>query len=147
MTYGWAILVVSIVGIVMWQMGVLDSGKVSMTSTGFSRIKPQLSGTGLTAGGMFTGVFTNGAGTEIYLDVEDSVVNITKTSAACGTPSISHGSNPIPAGGNFAIVALGCETGNQGDTFKLTVSIKYNTSVGDVWIDKIDGGVISGVRE
>ena len=42
MTYGWAILVVMIVGIVMWQLGIFNMGGTTLTSTGFAKIKPQL---------------------------------------------------------------------------------------------------------
>ena len=65
MTYGWAILVVMIVGIAMWQLGIFNMGGTTVTSTGFAKIKPQLAGTGLTADGQFIGVFTNGVGTRI----------------------------------------------------------------------------------
>ncbi|MBD3389005.1 MAG: hypothetical protein GF416_07960 [Candidatus Altiarchaeales archaeon] len=65
MTYGWAILVVAIVGIVLWQLGFLKSGSTSITSTGFIKIKPQLSATSLTATGIFTTVFTNTLGADL----------------------------------------------------------------------------------
>ncbi len=43
MSYGWAVLVVLVVGGAMWQLGVLDfGGSVPPTSTGFQAIKPLL---------------------------------------------------------------------------------------------------------
>jgi hypothetical protein len=42
MTYGWAILVVMIVGIAMWRLGVFNMGSSTPTSSGFSTLKPLL---------------------------------------------------------------------------------------------------------
>jgi len=67
MTYGWAILVVMVVGIAMWQLGIFNMGSSATTMTGFPKLKPQLAGTGLTADGVFNGVFTNGIGTKIKI--------------------------------------------------------------------------------
>ena len=40
-TYGWAILVMAVVGIVLWQMGALNvSGKLPPGTSGFSVVKP-----------------------------------------------------------------------------------------------------------
>ncbi len=41
MTYGWAILVVMVVGIILWYLGVFGGGPGSVnTASGFSKIKP-----------------------------------------------------------------------------------------------------------
>ena len=42
MTYGWAILVVMIVGVVLWQLGVFNSGQGSPVETGFVRLSPMM---------------------------------------------------------------------------------------------------------
>jgi hypothetical protein len=42
MSYGWAILVVMVVGVAMWQLGVFDMQSTATTSTGFSVMKPLL---------------------------------------------------------------------------------------------------------
>jgi hypothetical protein len=43
MTYGWAILVVMIVGVAMWRMGIFSiGGSVAPTASGFSALKPLL---------------------------------------------------------------------------------------------------------
>ncbi|HEX55264.1 MAG TPA: hypothetical protein ENF49_03960, partial [Candidatus Altiarchaeales archaeon] len=40
MTYGWAILVVMIVGVVLWQLGIFGGGPGAVnTAHGFSKIK------------------------------------------------------------------------------------------------------------
>ncbi|MCX6694706.1 MAG: hypothetical protein NTU61_00200 [Candidatus Altiarchaeota archaeon] len=44
MTYGWAILVVMVVGIAMWRLGIFNlGGSGAPTSTGFATLKPLLS--------------------------------------------------------------------------------------------------------
>jgi hypothetical protein len=42
MTYGWAILVVIIVGVVLWQMGIFNpSGGTAPGNSGFGSVRPQ----------------------------------------------------------------------------------------------------------
>jgi len=62
MSYGWAVIVVMLVGIVMWQLGLFDMGGTQVTPTGFTRLKPQLSGTGFTHNGRLTMLLSNEAG-------------------------------------------------------------------------------------
>lgn len=43
LTYGWAVLVVMVVGIVMWQIGIFNlGGSTPTTSDGFAQLKPML---------------------------------------------------------------------------------------------------------
>jgi hypothetical protein len=69
MAYGWSVLVVLFIGVAIWQLGIFDTNPASITSLGFSKIKLQPSGTGLTAGinGNFTGTFTNGVGGKVLI--------------------------------------------------------------------------------
>ena len=61
MTYGWAILVVMVVGIAMWRMGVFDMGGASTpTSTGFQAIKPLLATCEIRDAYNYPGVTING---------------------------------------------------------------------------------------
>jgi len=67
MTYGWVIMVLMVVGLVLWQMGIFGMDQSMVTFTGFTKIKPQIAGTGLTTDGIFTAVFTNTVGTKISI--------------------------------------------------------------------------------
>jgi hypothetical protein len=75
MTYGWAILVIMVVGIVMWNMGIFNMGGGTTTYTGFTTIKPMLSACSLivednlmsVSGGAFYCTFTNNAGAPIFV--------------------------------------------------------------------------------
>ncbi|MBD3261529.1 MAG: hypothetical protein GF334_07595 [Candidatus Altiarchaeales archaeon] len=40
MTYGWAVLVIMIIGVAIWQMGLLESGPAVAGSRGFSSLVP-----------------------------------------------------------------------------------------------------------
>jgi hypothetical protein len=42
MSYSWAILVIMVVGVVMWQLGIFEIGGDAVTVTGFPSIKPIL---------------------------------------------------------------------------------------------------------
>ncbi|MFC2162400.1 hypothetical protein ACFLRF_01850 [Candidatus Altiarchaeota archaeon] len=148
MTYGWAILVVMIVGIVMWQLGIFSMGTTTVTATGFSKIKPQLAGTGLTAGGGFTGVFTNGVGTSINVDTAASTVTDILTNATCsGGVTLAQGTNPITAGSNFVLTSSGCSTGTAGDVYSIRVRVNYSVTIGTVSTDHMETGTVRGPRE
>jgi len=145
MTYGWAILVVMIVGIVMWQLGIFNIGSTALTSSGFGKLKPQLAGTGMTAGGVFTGVFTNGVGTTVT--ITSLLVNETMSGGSiCSTSSIPSPA-AISAGDNFKVTASGCPTGNSGDVYALKVSLGYSVTVGGITTAHTDSGTIRGPRE
>lgn len=138
MTYGWAILVVMVVGIVMWQLGIFNIGGVtSTTSTGFPRIKPQLALIAVTNTDAEL-TFTNGAGGPIS--------NVAFSGAACGTWNDPAGS--IGVGENFNVNATGCTfTGSTGDPYDLQLSISYDVSIGGQTVTHTDVGGIRGPLE
>jgi hypothetical protein len=144
MTYGWAILVVMIVGIVMWQLGIFSMGTTSLTATGFGKIKPQLAGTGLTNGGVFTGVFTNGVGTGIT--ITSVSLNNTMTNAICSSTTLPNPAT-VSTGDNFQINAASCSGGKAGDVYTIAVSIGYDVSIGGVVTSHTDSGTIRGPLE
>ena len=105
MTYGWAILVVMIVGIVMWELGIFNMGSTSMTSSGFGKIKPQIAASGLNADDSFTGVFTNGVGTRITLVQSTATLDNADTCTLTAVPTTPS------AGDNFKLSGTGCDSG------------------------------------
>ncbi len=147
MTYGWAILVVMIVGIVMWQLGIFNMGSTSITATGFSKIKPQLAGTGIDATtGIFTGAFTNGVGTSITI-TGATVNNTMNALVACdlGVPSGS-----VAAGENFQLISAAlCPalTGTTGEVYNARVVITYTVKIGTATTTHTDTGSIRGPME
>ncbi len=144
MTYGWAILVVMIVGIVMWQLGIFNMGGTTVTSTGFAKIKPQLAGTGLDHTGVFKGIFTNGVGTNIAVTTTGMVIREVGTET-CGAYDVTP--SAIAAGQNFQITASGCVSGSAGDIYNVVVSIPYTVTVGGVQSDHTESGTVRGPME
>ena len=142
MTYGWAILVVMIVGIVMWQLGIFNLGSTSVTSSGFPKIKPQLTSCKMTTLGVFTCLFTNGAGTAIVIDG----VTVVGT-AACAAPTAPTQGQIVSVGDNFQVSASGCPTGVQGDPYSIDVYLAYNQTVAGTIVTRNDTGKIKGPYE
>lgn len=162
MTYGWAILVVMVVGIAMWQLGIFNMGGTTVTSTGFPKIKPQLAATGLETGGLFKGTFTNGVGTKIYIN------EITVDWPNAGTPctgSVDEACGGLPncipageyttgingydvgAGENFLAQIQNCLTGDSGEVYSVDVAIAYTVQIGSQTVDHTDRGSIRGPFE
>jgi hypothetical protein len=75
MSYGWAILVVMVVGVAMWQLGIFNMHSVPTTASGFQAIQPIVAtcakDTDIWVPGQqdrgFTCQFFNNAGTDINL--------------------------------------------------------------------------------
>lgn len=163
MTYGWAILVVMVVGIAMWRLGIFNMGGATVTSTGFAKIKPQLAGTGLSADGTFTGTFTNGLGTKITVTgvrISEGggggILCCSHTGAGGGcandgiTPDFADYGNglvKVSGGENFPIVIGNCGTGTSGQVYSVLVEIDYNVSIGTQTVDHTDSGTIRGPYE
>lgn len=163
MTYGWAILVVMVVGIAMWQLGIFNTGVVPMTSTGFAKIKPQLAGSGMKANGEFTGTFTNGIGTKLTI----MQVTVTVDKATPCTFSVNGvARNPdcfapgdlnppttgkdISSGDNFCFTIGSCATGispKKGSPFNAAVDIDYKVTIGGQTLSHTDHGAIRGAYE
>ncbi|OYT52795.1 MAG: hypothetical protein B6U72_07420 [Candidatus Altiarchaeales archaeon ex4484_2] len=139
-TYGWAILMVSIVAIVVWQMGILDPPAPPPDCRGFSQIRPMdwvfnIGGTRMEI------VLVNEANTKLELGaggVEASIDNI----GPCNVPG-PLGAINISAGSTATINVTVCPTGgmNPGDYYKARINITYtniasgmaHTSVGSCW--------------
>jgi hypothetical protein len=158
MTYGWAILVVMIVGIVMWQLGIFNLGQNAITTTGFGKIKPQIAGSGCNQLGHCNFVFTNGAGTRISITsyhIDDLVAVGSSCNFAAGNiVNAANVANTIPAAGeNFRITAPAtcirgtAAGGNTGDVFNARVRITYSITVGGIQTTHTDTGTIRGPFE
>jgi hypothetical protein len=151
MTYGWAILVVMVVGIVMWQLGIFNMGSATLTSTGFAKIKPQLAATGVNRDGTPIMVFTNGVGTNIRLT--GGVITFDGVATTCalteGNFLSGTGDNNVPAGGNFRISRASCAgvSGSPGDVYNAQVSLGYVVSIGGIETSHTESGNIRGPFE
>lgn len=141
MTYGWAILVVMVVGIVMWQLGIFNLGGVtSTTATGFPRIKPQLALMTVNGSGYWRGTFTNGAGGPIVIDTGASLTT-------CEGSTISVPSSAVSVGENFDMSGDCFVSGSTGDPYDLEVIISYNVTLAGRTIQHKDEGTLRGPIE
>ena len=153
MTYGWAILVVMIVGIVMWQLGIFNITGGATTSTGFAKIKPQLAGIGVTHLGPGTMIFTNGAGTRIDI-ISVRISDLTEDRMSCIVPSNQIAPlKEVGAGELFRIsgplvTGLSCTgSARAGDIWNTRVRIIYRISIGGITSTHTDTGTLRGPRE
>ncbi len=146
MTYGWAILVVMVVGIVMWQLGIFNlGGSVATTSSGFGAIKPQLASTAMGTDASFQSIFTNGAGTSII--VGDILLNDSSVPGGC-TTLLPVSGDTIGAGDNFLITGDTClTTGSIGSPTVFVIQIPYDISIGGQTVTKSSSGTIRGAYE
>jgi hypothetical protein len=165
MTYGWAILVVMIVGVVMWQLGIFNMGGTTVTSTGFAKIKPQLAGTGLTRGGTLRIVFTNGVGTNIALTSvtiapagralvaqrvdrpQSSCITVYGAAGGLGSYTGGDTKKAISPGNNFALNLAGCPQGTAGTVYNIRVSLPYIVTVGGISTAHTESGTLRGPFE
>lgn len=132
MTYGWAILTMTIVVVVVWQLGLFKlGGTVEPGSGGFWGLTPQ--DYMLTESGQLTISFSNYIGSNVTLDevyVNQGGTEITLTVYETAEP------------GNPKVVTIpGLKTGNGGNRFDILMSVSYtdprtgnqHKSSGQIW--------------
>jgi hypothetical protein len=145
MTYGWAILVVMIVGVVLWQLGVFNVGQGNLVTTGFTKVQP-LTPSVAYRNANFTGSFTNALGTTIKLN------SITLNESISGTSCTGVTSNPavtnsVKAGGTFTVNSITCPPKADGESYDLVVVVQYTATMGGISTNHTETGHIKGQGE
>jgi len=125
MTYGWALLGIIVMGLVMWQLGAFDISKeIQPTSYGFSGVEV-LDFTGNPATGELKLVLINNAGTRVQL--QNVYATIQHPSPGdCTTPFTTP--TDLRPGEKVQVTVGGCSaiTGfGSGEYYKANVSIAY----------------------
>ncbi len=133
MTYGWAILVLTIALLVMWQLGIFKlSSSTGSGSSGFGAVN--LPGISYRSTGVIECVLTNDAGGDI------TITGI--TAKVYGTPcSNSSLSSQLNSGASEKFTITNCPKGSLGDAYKIILVIRFtdtatninHTSAGNVW--------------
>lgn len=151
MTYGWAILVVMIVGVVLWQLGIFGPGPGGAnTASGFTKIKPMEPSIVYSAAAdtlNFTVVCAAGTGISI------TNVNLTDGDHGCtGTITVDGTTMPAPAGvtkdaGETAVISIASCTKDEKDPFNANIRFTYTQSVGGTVVTHTDTGIIRGTVE
>jgi len=148
MTYGWAILVVMIVGIVMWQLGIFNMGGTTVTSTGFAKIKPQLAATGIDRNGNANAIFTNGVGTTINF-LSGKVSDLNSAGKSCLLAPANFAPASVGAGQNMKLSAAnGCiVAGQAAQVYNAQIELTYTVAIGGVTTTHTETGSVRGPME
>lgn len=124
MTYGWAILVILIVGIALWQMGVFSPSATKPGCSGFSQLMPldsQLQGTALTV------IITNEAGTKLKLIRTNATIGEdTALNDYSGAPIDMRPGLSRPEGYTFAT------TRTKGEYYRAAITLEYNNTLSKI---------------
>jgi hypothetical protein len=124
MTYGWAILVILIVGIALWQMGVFSPPATPPGCSGFSQLMPldtQLKGKTMTA------VLSNEAGTKLKIIKTNATIGTDTTPAA----TLEIGSDMRPGASQKATYTF-ATTRTKGEYYRAAMTIEYNNTLSKI---------------
>ncbi|MFZ2455753.1 MAG: hypothetical protein WAX07_04695 [Candidatus Altiarchaeia archaeon] len=116
MTYGWMLLIISVVAVVLWQMGILDR-TVPHGTIGFSQMKP-LDWKASNSERTLTLTLTNDAGTKITL--QD--VNVTTFTNTCSVNGLNQ---ELSAAEALQVIVPDCDFPEPGEYYKAEIIIVY----------------------
>jgi hypothetical protein len=144
MTYGWAILVVMIVGVVLWQLGVFGgAGGGVNRCTGFTKIKCfDNSVQGLASTGLIQATFMNGAMTGVNVTVSNATGSC--DSASFNDTTLSAGQETVVT---FGTALVPCTGATADGSFSVDVTIAYTETVAGRPLSHTDTGRITGTWE
>ena len=118
MTYGWAILIIVIVAVILYSMGIFNpSSSISTTITGFSSTP------------VSSAIFTDNGG--LSLSVQNSVgypieiTNITATTTTGGKVTIKPNITLLPGKSQVLVLSKVFTAANQGSHISTAVTITY----------------------
>jgi hypothetical protein len=128
MTYGWAILVVVIVGVVLYNMGIFSpSGATAPGMDGFGNVRPNEYLCDAATGDI-SAVVVNAAGQQI--------TNLTMEGTACTNQTVAAGDTTTCTAADVS----GCNGVSAGDRYESTITFGYDTaggltreSTGTIW--------------
>ena len=118
MTYGWAILIIVIVAVILYSMGIFNpASSISTTVTGFSSTP------------VSSAIFTDNGG--LSLSVQNSVgypieiTNITATTTTGGKVTIEPNITLLPGKSQVLVLSKVFTAANQGSHISTAVTITY----------------------
>jgi hypothetical protein len=145
-TYGWAVLVVVIIGLVLYQAGVFNT----QTTTTFSDWKqlqplaPTVNYFGTS--GQFEAGYTNTAGIDILIrnvTVVESTVGLSCEPVQTSI-SDSTGNATVKPGGLFKITATNCPTKTVNEGYDMYITIGYTALLSEHITNHTEIGHITG---
>ena len=123
MTYGWAILIVIIVGAALYALGIFNPATYTQsTATGFTSFQIPSGGWQFTTAGQLTLQVKNMAGSNI------EVTNATATYAGDTEGAYQAGatSGTFAPGDSLTITVTGLPTASSGSSYSIPVTITYS---------------------
>lgn len=115
--YGWAMVVILIVGVVLWQMGVFSGGSTSANFTGFGPLKP-VEWSCSASGDTLVLTMLNGAGGQI----QNITVIAGLDSGTCAPLTVAAGDTMLC---RISMTYGSCFSAAAGSTYSQDVSIGY----------------------
>jgi len=127
MTYGWAIMVVMIVGVVLWQMGIFKMGSGGTGMSGFGQVKPLDHTSTSTQDIAIT--FTNAAGAritglDVWVDGNNLTTYLQYTDVAPGNKVT------LSSEGTDAVSSVCPST--ESETYDVAVNVTFTNSITDL---------------
>ncbi len=142
MTYGWAILVVMLAGVVLWKMGIFNVSGSTNKATGFATGKIgaidasiKCNTTGLTV------TMTNQAGTAL------SNINATATGGYTGAVSGFGATSNMTAGAKDTMTVLAGTAKIVGERILTDITITFNEVIAEEVISRTQSGNIRCIVE
>ncbi len=121
MTYGWAILIVIIVGAALYALGIFNPATYTQsTATGFQGFQVPTGGWQFMNNGQLTLQIKNMAG---------SNVNITSVQATYAGQTVTNSSlymTSFAPGTSFTVIMTGLSTASSGSSYSIPVTITYS---------------------
>ena len=151
MTYGWAILVVMIVGVVLWQLGIFNppTGTVFKNFKVLQPLGPSVSYK--SSGNTFTMALSNNQGSSIK--ISGVLINETLTTTVCNAISVNNGTagtfgQTVAAGSAFSVSATcALATRNRADPYNMLVEVDYIAVIGGIMTPHTEIGEVRGQSE
>ena len=140
MTYGWAILVVLVAGVMVWQMGILElSRNITPDKRGFSQVTPL--DWGLRDDGSFVVVVQNNAGTILEITDVGAILEV-GGSGACTLDTVVPIDNFRPASTQRVDFSDCTIDGDTGDYYRMNLTIRYQNKASA--LPHVSNGVLWG---
>ncbi len=124
MTYGWAIIVIMVVGLVLWQMGIFTPDATPPGCNGFSQIVP-LDSKFDSASKELKVVISNDAGTKLHLNN----INATYMSTE---KIVSINDDMRPGISRMVDFDFSAATVNSGDYYRINMIIDYTNALSGI---------------
>jgi len=141
-TYGWAILVVMVVGVALWQLGAFGQHSGVNRATGFAKIKvlePSIKYDSTGAGDTLTFDIVNGE--SMHIRIEGNT-----TGGDCNS-TMSISDVGLDGGQTTTATLTGCTDLDAGESFDVPISIRYRIKIASDIIYHNDTGHIIGAAE